>query len=243
MAARTRAGGRIRSRRALGSDRRADGPATRLRARQRLPPDRRHRLPRRLAPAARDDGAHGGGACRTRSRDGDALEGRREARLQVRSRRNDRRILGSEGVRRDPKTIGRYTTIQVPGGTQALARIEIVEVSLDGGEPVAVKRPSLLGAILIKARVVKVRREKLESDRQPDSPARLRRGPSRPLRGIEEDREELAARDRGPARIRDRRLAGRALHARPARRGRSFVPPDPRVTLAADSARRRGSRC
>lgn len=54
----------------------------------------------------------------------------------------------------------------MPGGTQALARAEIVGVSLDGGEPVAVKRPSLLGAILIKARVVEKRREKFESDRQ-----------------------------------------------------------------------------
>ncbi len=40
-------------------------------------------------------------------------------------------------------------------------------VSLDGGEPVAVRRPNLLGAILIKARVlVKKRDGKYESDRQ-----------------------------------------------------------------------------
>jgi hypothetical protein len=76
-------------------------------------------------------------------------------------------ILGSEGVRGDPKTLGRFTTIQIPGGTQALARTEIVRVSLGGAEPVAVRRPSLLGAILIKARVVgKQRGEKFESDRQ-----------------------------------------------------------------------------
>jgi hypothetical protein len=75
-------------------------------------------------------------------------------------------ILGSDGVRRDPKTLGKFRTIQVPGGTQALARTEIVGVSLDGDEPIAVKRPSLLGAILIKARVVEKRREKFESDRQ-----------------------------------------------------------------------------
>ncbi len=75
-------------------------------------------------------------------------------------------ILGSEGVRRDPKTLGRYTTFQVPGGTQALARSEVVGVSLDGGEPVQVRRPNLLGAILIKARVVKKQRDKFESDRQ-----------------------------------------------------------------------------
>lgn len=75
-------------------------------------------------------------------------------------------VLGSEGVRNDPRTLGKYTTFQVPGGTQALARAEIVHVSLDGGEPVEVRRPSLLGAILIKARVVAKRRDKFESDRQ-----------------------------------------------------------------------------
>ena len=63
-------------------------------------------------------------------------------------------VLGSEGLRSDPKTIGNYSTIQIPGGTQALKRTEVVMVSIDGGAPVAVPRPSLLGAILIKARAV-----------------------------------------------------------------------------------------
>ena len=75
-------------------------------------------------------------------------------------------ILGSEGVREDPKTLGKHTTFQVPGGTQALARAEVVHVSLGGGEPVEIRRPSLLGAILIKARVVETHRDKFESDRQ-----------------------------------------------------------------------------
>ena len=75
-------------------------------------------------------------------------------------------ILGSEGVRRDPKTLGRYTTFQVAGGTQALVRSEVVLVSLDSAEPVPIRRPNLLGAILIKARVVEKRRDKFESDRQ-----------------------------------------------------------------------------
>jgi hypothetical protein len=76
-------------------------------------------------------------------------------------------ILGSDGVRRDPKTLGMHTTIQVPGGSQALARTEVVSVSLAGAPPVALRRPNLLGAILIKARVVaKQRRDKFESDRQ-----------------------------------------------------------------------------
>ena len=63
-------------------------------------------------------------------------------------------VLGSDGVKTDPKTIGKYTTFQVPGGTQALNRSEAVMVSLNDEPAVAVRRPSLLGATLIKARVV-----------------------------------------------------------------------------------------
>lgn len=76
-------------------------------------------------------------------------------------------VLGSDGVSTDPKTIGKYTTFQVPGGTQALNRSEVVKVVMDGKPAVAMRRPSLLGAILIKARVVATeRREKFDSDRQ-----------------------------------------------------------------------------
>jgi hypothetical protein len=75
-------------------------------------------------------------------------------------------VVGSEGVRRDPKTLGKYTTFQVPGGSQALSRTEVVRVSLDGDPPVGLRRPSLLGAILIKARAVAARRDRFDSDRQ-----------------------------------------------------------------------------
>ena len=76
-------------------------------------------------------------------------------------------VLAPDGLRRKPKTIGKHLTLQVPGGTQALLRTEKVSVSLDGEQPVEVRRPSLLGAILIKARVVATQRErKHESDRQ-----------------------------------------------------------------------------
>lgn len=76
-------------------------------------------------------------------------------------------VLGSDGVKADPKTLGKYTTFQVPGGTQALNRSEVVMVSMDDGPVVAMRRPSLLGAILIKARVVaKERKDKFDSDRQ-----------------------------------------------------------------------------
>lgn len=76
-------------------------------------------------------------------------------------------LLGPDGLRGDPKTIGGLKTFQAAGDSQALRRTEVVLVSFDGEEPVAVRRPSLLGAILIKARVlVKKREEKYESDRQ-----------------------------------------------------------------------------
>jgi hypothetical protein len=76
-------------------------------------------------------------------------------------------LLGPDGLRGDPKTIGGLKTFQVAGGSQALRRTEVVLVSFEGEGPVAVRRPNLLGAILIKARVVvKKRQEKYESDRQ-----------------------------------------------------------------------------
>ncbi len=76
-------------------------------------------------------------------------------------------VLGSEGVPSDPRTIGAHTTFQVPGGTQALRRTEKVGVSLDGAGVVILRRPTLLGAILIKARALASRRgPKFESDRQ-----------------------------------------------------------------------------
>ncbi len=76
-------------------------------------------------------------------------------------------ILGPDGLRTDPKTIGGLKTFQVSGGSQALSRSEVVLVQLADSPPVAMRRPSLLGAILIKARVVaKRRREKFKSDRQ-----------------------------------------------------------------------------
>ncbi len=76
-------------------------------------------------------------------------------------------VLGPDGLKNDPKTLPGLTTFQVSGGTQALQRTEVVLVSLGGATPVAVRRPSLLGAILIKARVAaKQRQEKFASDRE-----------------------------------------------------------------------------
>lgn len=76
-------------------------------------------------------------------------------------------ILGPDGLKTDPETIGKHTTFQTPGGTQALRRAEVVMVSLDGQRAVAMRRPNLLGAILIKARALAAeRKEKFDSDRQ-----------------------------------------------------------------------------
>jgi hypothetical protein len=76
-------------------------------------------------------------------------------------------ILGPDGLRADPKTVGELRTFQVSGGSQALRRTEVVLVRLANSPPVGVRRPSLLGAILIKARVLaKRRKEKFHSDRQ-----------------------------------------------------------------------------
>ncbi len=76
-------------------------------------------------------------------------------------------ILGPDGLRADPKTVGGLRTFGVSGGSQALSRTEPVLVRLATSPPVILRRPSLLGTILIKARVVaKRRKEKFDSDRQ-----------------------------------------------------------------------------
>jgi hypothetical protein len=76
-------------------------------------------------------------------------------------------ILGPDGLRADPTTTDGLRTFGVSGGSQALSRTEPVLVRLADSPPVILRRPSLLGAILIKARVVaKRRKEKFDSDRQ-----------------------------------------------------------------------------
>lgn len=74
-------------------------------------------------------------------------------------------VLGPDGVgARQPRTIGNLVTIQVEGGTQALARTEVVRVRLEG-EETEIRCPSLLGAILLKARsVTKKDRERDRED-------------------------------------------------------------------------------
>lgn len=59
--------------------------------------------------------------------------------------------LGAAGA----KTMGNLKALQIPGGTQALARTEVVDLSI-GGETVALRRPTLAGALLLKARALPV---------------------------------------------------------------------------------------
>jgi len=59
-------------------------------------------------------------------------------------------VLAPEGIRR-PTTLGPGTmAVPAPGGTQALRRSETVTISV-GGRSFELRRPTLLGAILIKA--------------------------------------------------------------------------------------------
>ncbi|MGN6372367.1 MAG: hypothetical protein ACTHM1_05185 [Solirubrobacteraceae bacterium] len=64
-------------------------------------------------------------------------------------------LLAPDGLRGDPPMLGGVRTIQIPGGSQALARTETVEVEIDGAI-VQVRRPTLLGALLVKARSILV---------------------------------------------------------------------------------------
>jgi hypothetical protein len=67
-------------------------------------------------------------------------------------------VLAPDGLpeRSPPITTGSLQTIQIPGGTQALGRTEIVEVIVDGEPAVRLRRPTLVAAILLKARALPV---------------------------------------------------------------------------------------
>jgi hypothetical protein len=61
-------------------------------------------------------------------------------------------VLAPDGLSRGgAATIGNLQTIQIPGGTQALQRVEVVEVVVDD-TAVRLRRPKLVAAILLKAR-------------------------------------------------------------------------------------------
>jgi hypothetical protein len=59
------------------------------------------------------------------------------------------------GLRADLRTLNQATTLSVPGGTQALARAETIDVRL-GERTGAIPVPNLLGAIVIKFEAIAV---------------------------------------------------------------------------------------
>jgi hypothetical protein len=64
-------------------------------------------------------------------------------------------VLAPDGLAVSPTTTGGMRTIQIPGGSQALDRIEPVDVLVENRRA-RLFRPTLLGAILLKARSLKV---------------------------------------------------------------------------------------
>lgn len=64
-------------------------------------------------------------------------------------------VLAPEGIKPSPDLGAGRKAIGVPGGSQALARSETVTVTLDG-RSFALRRPTLLGALLIKVRSLMV---------------------------------------------------------------------------------------
>lgn len=86
------------------------------------------------------------------------------------------------GPRTARATIRGARTVQVPGGSQALRRTEVVDVTLDDRVG-RLRRPSLLGAILLKVRAV---------DAAPEEAAK-HRGDLAFLLGIVADPRSLAA--------------------------------------------------
>ncbi len=74
-------------------------------------------------------------------------------------------ILGPDGLRKRPRTLGRFETFEIPGGSQALRRTETVAISVQGGPATMIRRPTMLGAILLKARSLMVHKRR-EDQRQ-----------------------------------------------------------------------------
>ncbi len=67
-------------------------------------------------------------------------------------------VLAPDGIKPGnlPLTTEGKRTVPIPGGTQALRRTEVVTVSFDDGTETYVRCPTLIGAILIKARAIRV---------------------------------------------------------------------------------------
>jgi hypothetical protein len=107
-------------------------------------------------------------------------------------------VLAPDGVKPPPSLGSGITAIGIPGGSQALSRSETVNVTVEG-RVFALSRPTLLGAILIKARSLMV-----HSDPESQREDLLR------LLSIIEDpgqaANELRKTERGWLRVAERRL-------------------------------------
>lgn len=73
-------------------------------------------------------------------------------------------VLGPDGLKGDPPTVKPHTTLPIPGGTQALARSELVRVEVEGGRSGVIRVATLTAGILLKAR--SVQKKHREKDRQ-----------------------------------------------------------------------------
>jgi hypothetical protein len=73
-------------------------------------------------------------------------------------------VLAPDGLNPPPELGGGVKAVGVPGGSQALSRSEVVTISING-EEFMLRRPTLLGAILIKARSI-MRHADLEAQRE-----------------------------------------------------------------------------
>lgn len=72
-------------------------------------------------------------------------------------------ILGPEGLKVPARTFGGLETIEVRGGTLALRRAQSISVA--GAKSMPIRVPSLLGAILLKARALRFARRTFDHHR------------------------------------------------------------------------------
>ena len=64
-------------------------------------------------------------------------------------------MLAPDGLGKPAMTSRQFRTIQIPGGSQALSRIERAALVIDGLRT-EIFRPTLLGALLLKARALPI---------------------------------------------------------------------------------------
>ena len=109
----------------------------------------------RLDPVHRDRRQRPGRHAAVEDRGEDRRRPRRRRDALVSRGRADGRALRDRGWTAPATTSGRLQTIEIPGGSQALNRIEAVDIVVDGRRA-RLFRPTLIGAILLKARSVPV---------------------------------------------------------------------------------------